>query len=190
MLDACRAAATQNPGFEYAGFHLGLFMNYLGYGAPDEEPALNGLSDSWRFVWDVEGMRARIPLTREGRVPRLSMMEIGDVGRFVAAACVLPAGTWREDFSMEGATVRLDEVVRIVEEVRGRKMEVVYRPYEMVCEEEEREQVAYPDKFWGQLERMVARERVGEGVVEPVLNELCPQVRPMGVEEYVRKFWS
>lgn len=190
VIDACREAKRKNPDFEYAGFHLGLFMNYLGYGANDEEGAMNGLNDSWVCVWDVKNMKADIPLTKEGKVPRMSMMEIGDVGRFVAAACCLPAGSWKEDFSMVGETIALDDVVRIIEKVRGKKMEVTYRPYEQVVEEEEKEKVIYPNKFWGQLEIMTARDRVGEGIVEPVLNVLCSDVKPMTVEEYVHKFWS
>lgn len=190
VVDACREAKLKNPNFEFACFHLGLFMNYLGYGAADEQGAKNGLNDSWVYIWDVENMKADIPLTKEGKVPRMSMMEIGDVGRFVAAACCLPPGEWREDFSMVGETTTLDEVVKIVEKVRGRAMQVTYRPYELVVQEETEEQVAYPKKFWAQLELMQARDRVGEGIVEPVLNRLCPDVRPMSVEEYVRKFWS
>ncbi|PVH91427.1 NAD(P)-binding protein [Periconia macrospinosa] len=190
VTDACREAQQKHPGFEYACFNVGLFMNYLGYGAPDEEGALNGLNDTWVWVWDVKGMKAAIPLTKEGKVPRMTTTEIGDVGKFVAAACLLPKGSWKEDFGMVGETIHMDEVVKIIESVRGKKMEVTFRPYDQVVEENQKEEIVYPNKFWGQLEEMVARNAVGEGIVNPVLNELCPEVRPMSVEQYVRKFWS
>ncbi|KAF2740278.1 NAD(P)-binding protein [Polyplosphaeria fusca] len=191
VMNACREAKEQNPGFEYAGFHLGLFMNYLGYGArKGEEEALNGLNDSWVFVWDVKGMKAAIPLTKEGKVPKVSMMEIGDAGKFAVAACLLPKGQWQEDFSMVGDTVALDEVVKIVEQVRGKKMDVTFRSYEQVVEEMDKEEIVYPNKFWGELEEMQCRDLVGEGIMEPILNNRCPDVKPMTVKDYVGKFWS
>ena len=33
VMDACRAAKRENPELEIAGFHIGLFMSYLGFGA-------------------------------------------------------------------------------------------------------------------------------------------------------------
>lgn len=168
-------------------------MNYLGYGARDEAAALNGrptADEDWVFVWDVKNMRARIPLSPKGRVPRISLMEVGDVGRFVAAACALPAGAWKEDFSMVGETLEVDEVVNIVEKVRGREMEVERVPFERVVMEEKKQTVVYPDKFWGQLETVLARDEEGEAWVSPVLNGKCPEIEPMRVEEYVKKFWG
>ncbi|KAF2182049.1 hypothetical protein K469DRAFT_713128, partial [Zopfia rhizophila CBS 207.26] len=111
VIEACRTAKSSHPGFEYAGFHLGLFMNYLGYGAEKEEEALAGKRDDGEFVWHVKDMRAEIPLTKEGKVPSITLTEIGDAGRFVAAACMLEKGKWEEDCSMVGETVRMDEVV-------------------------------------------------------------------------------
>lgn len=190
VMDACRAA-QQAHGLEIAGFHVGLFMNYLGFGAPrDPEDAVHGIVAEWPVVWDVRNMKARIPLSPAGAVPRISLTELSDVGRFVAAACLLPRGEWREEFNFVGETVRMDEVVRIVEEVRGAKMEVSYRPYEQIVEEEAQEAVAWPNKFWLQAEMVHALDEVGQGVVEPVCNDLVPQVRPTSVEAYVRRFWG
>src|SRR6202012_4360585 len=69
---ACREAAEANAGkFEWTGFHLGAFMNYLGEGCPTEG-ALNGLADQTKFIFDIENMRARIPLNREGKAPSIT----------------------------------------------------------------------------------------------------------------------
>lgn len=190
VITACREAKKSSPDFEYAGFHVGLFMNYLGYGAPDEAAATHGMRDTWVFIWDVKNMKAAIPLTKEGEVPRMTITEIGDVGRFTAAACLLPKGSWREDFSLASETLRMDEVVRTIEKVRGKKMEVTYRKYKEIEEEEAKAEVFYPTKFWLQIELLAGRDAVGEGIIEPVLNELCPSVRPITVEEYMKKFWS
>lgn len=122
-------------------------------------------------------------------MPRCTLTEVRDVGRFVAAACLLPAGAWKEDFSMVGETLGLDDVVKIAERVRGRNMDVQLKEFEKVVSEKESENDGYR-RFWYELEEMMARDCVGEGVLEPVLNELCPNVRPIGVEEYVRRYWT
>ncbi len=190
VLSACRAAKNDNPEFEFACFHNGLFMNYLGYGAPDEKAALHEMRDSWVFAWDVKNMKASIPLTKDGKVPRMTMTEIRDVGRFTAAACLLPKGFWREDFSMAGETFTMDEAVKTIEKVRGKKMEVTYRKFEDIEREEAKEKIVYPNKFWLQIEIQTAQEKIGGTVLEPILNALCPQVKPMGVEDYMKKFWT
>ena len=190
VLAACREAKKKNPRFEYACFHNGLFINYLGYGAPDEKAALHEMRDEWVFVWDVKNMKAAVPLTKKGEVPRITMTAIEDVGRFVAAACLLQEGFWQEDFGMAGDTINMNDVVKIIEKVRGRKMEVTYRALEDIEKEEEKEEVIYPNKFWLQLEMQAARNVMGVSIIEPILNGLCPSVKPTSVEEYMQKFWS
>lgn len=130
------------------------------------------------------------PLSPEGNVPRLSLTEIGDVGRFTAAACLLPEGAWKEEFNFVGETISMDEVTKIIEKVRGTRMNVTYRPFRQIVEEEAKETVDWASKFWLQAELVHALDKAGEGVLEPVHNELVPQVRPISVEEYVRKYWS
>ena len=191
VMDACVAAQKDHPGLEIAGFHIGLFMNYLGFGAPhNEEEAVHGIAFEWPVVWDMKNMKARIPLTPEGKIPRLSLTEIGDVGRFTAAACLLPKGEWKKEFNFVGETIRMDEVVKLIEKVRGQKMEIIYRPYKQIVEEEAKETIEWPNKFWLQAEIVHAQDEVGKGVVEPIYNDLVPQVKPASVEEYLIKFWS
>jgi hypothetical protein len=189
--NACREMKERHPDdFEYAAFHLGAFMNYLGVGSENEEDALHGFEDNWRDVWwHVKEMKADIPLTKDGKVPRVTMTEIRDVGKFVAAACLLPKGKWEEDFSMAGETLSMTDINDIAEKVRGKKMDVNYRPFEQVVHDKKNEEHFYR-KFWYELEEMNARDTVGEGIVESLLNKLCPGVNPMGVEEYMRKYWG
>ncbi|KAF9692919.1 hypothetical protein EKO04_009081 [Ascochyta lentis] len=191
VMEMCQEARKKHPGFEVAGFHVGLFMNYLGFGAPhDEEEAVHGIASEWPVIWNMRNMKARIPLSPQGKIPRVSLTEIGDVGRFTAAACLLPKGAWKEEFNFVGETIRMDEVVRIIEKVWGKKMEVVYRPYKQIVDEEAKEMVAGPNKFWLQAEVVHALDKAGQGIVEPVHNDMVPQVKPISVEEYLRKFWS
>ncbi|KAF2628511.1 hypothetical protein BU25DRAFT_37496 [Macroventuria anomochaeta] len=165
-MDACRDAQKQNSELEIAGFHIGLFMNYLGFGAShNEEDPVHGIVFEWPVVWDMKNMKARTPLSPEGNIPRLLLTELSDVGRFTAAACLLPKGAWREEFNFVGETTRMDEVVNIIEKVRGRKMEVSYRPYKQIVEEEAKETVEWPNKFWLQAEIVHALDKTGEGVI-------------------------
>lgn len=190
-MDACLTAQKEHPDLEVAGFHIGLFMNYLDFGAPyNEEDAVHGIVFEWPVIWDMRNMKARIPLSPAGNIPRLSLTEIGDVGRFIAAACLLPKGAWKKEFNFVGETIQMDEVVTIVEKLRGQKMEVICRPYEQVVEEEAKELIEWPNKFWLQAEIVHAQDEPGEGVIEPVHNYLVPQVKPLSVEEYLIKFWS
>lgn len=191
VMDLCRKAQKKHPGLEIAGFHVGLFMNYLGFGAPNnEEEAVHGIAFEWPVIWDMKNMKAKIPLSPDGNIPRLSLTEIGDVGRFTAAACLLPTGAWKEEFNFAGETIRMDEVVKIIEKVRGRNMEVIYRPYEQIVKEEAKETIEWPNKFWLQAEIVHARDEAGEGVLEPIHNDMVPQVKPLSVEGYLRKYWS
>jgi len=139
--EACRAAVrdakADGRDFEWAGFHVGLFMNYLGYGCKDEFNALAGKSNDGEFVFYMKDRKAKIPLTKDGKIPRMTLTEIGDVGRFVSAACNLPHGEWKENFGMVGSTVGMDELVRVIEEVRGREMDVKYRTLDQVRKEKE-----------------------------------------------------
>jgi hypothetical protein len=185
--DACKEAMKSHPGFEWAGFHNGLFMNYLGNGCRNEEEALAGKSDDGETIYYMAGMVAKIPLRADGKVPRISMTEIGDIGRFVAAACSLPK--WEENFSMVGQTLRMDEIVALIEKVRGKKMEVEYRTPEQIRIEKEGEKDLMK-VFWLELEEMETHDALDESVMRPILNELCPDVKPMAIEEYLRKFWS
>ena len=115
------------------------------------------------------------------------MTEIGDIGRFVAAACSLPK--WERNFGMVGETLRMDDVVRLIEGVREKKMDVEFRTPEQVRNGKERE--TNPARmFWWELEEMYSRDQEDEAVIRPVLNEVCPHVKPMSVQDYLRKYWA
>jgi hypothetical protein len=188
--DACEAAMAERKGkFEYSSFHLGLFMNYLGLGSPHPH-ALAGLMDDYKFIFDVENMKAQLPLNEKGEPVRLILTDLRDVGSFVNLACELPAGQWPVDLGMAGDNKRVDEIVAIIEKVRGRKMHVTYRSYEQIKADKEKEKNIV-QKFWYELEDAYARDRDGEGYFPTELNHLFEdKVKPLTVEDYLVKYWK
>lgn len=164
-------------------------MNYLGNGSRNEAEALAGKSNDGEFIFFLKDMKAKIPLTKDGKIPRMTLTEIGDVGRFVSAACALPQGEWKENFGMVGSTIGMIEIVKTIEEVRGGKMNVEHRTFEHV----RKEKVECKDEmmlFWLELEEMYAMDEEDRGIIRPVLNELCSDVNPISAEAYIKKFWS
>lgn len=131
-------------------------MNYLGLGSMHPE-ALAGLTDDEKFIWDVENMKAALPLNPEGKSPRTILTDLRDVAKFVSAACDLPDGQWEQDMGMAGDKKHVDDVVTIIEKVRGAKMGVTYRPIEQISKEA-KEEKDIMRKFWLQLEEACARD--------------------------------
>jgi hypothetical protein len=87
---------------------------------------------------------------------------------------------------MVGETLRMNEVVRVVERVLDEKWNVVtMRPeqWERRIETERDE----GRKLWLQLGLVLMRDKVGEGILEPQLNKLFPDLEPLSVEGYMRK---
>jgi NmrA-like family len=125
--DACRDARGRGV-LETARFHCGGFMNILALGLEDGKRTMlkHGYADD-PIIWNVKDMTAEVPVKENGSTPRMTLTKIGDIGRFVAAACELEDGKWEEDMGMVGETIAISDVVRLIEEVRGRKMDVKKR---------------------------------------------------------------
>lgn len=45
-------------------------------------------------------------------------------------------------------------------------------------------------KLWAQIEMVSIEDAEGAGRLSPVLNELCPQVKPVSVREYLAKVFK
>ena len=192
----------RQSGLECARFMSGWFMNYLGQGCPEgrKEEATAGLVDNLVIDYvDMAGGKMTVPLGRDGEPAKLTMTELGDIGRFVAAAVDLDEGRWEADMGMVGSTVHLEDVARVAEKVTGQKLEIKHITKEELKQREDdfdeqlRKGFALPallGKMVTQLMQCVCDEEVGNQILDPVLNRLCPDVRPVGYEEYVERFWS
>lgn len=205
MWSACEAAVEEQRSkgerFEWCRFMCAIFMNYLGYGCEGEEEALAGKGDDGEFIWYQRSGALRAKITTlsvvevergERKAPMVVMTEIGDIGKFVAAACSLEEGKWEVDMGMAGSVMRMDEVVKVIEKVRKRKMAISYVAMkELEVKPKTLEQRDDSDEMERiDMAMMYARDQEGEGFFKPRLYELCPEVNPVTVEEYMQQFWA
>ncbi|KAF8907963.1 hypothetical protein CPB84DRAFT_1834754 [Gymnopilus junonius] len=144
--------AAEESGLEVTAFSCGIFTNYLAHGSSNvhAREELEGIENSFPVGVDIKEGRADIPGTGKEIV---TFTRWQDVGKFVAAAVELER--WEKESSMAGDAMSYDEVIKIAEEVTGRKFNVV--------------------KLVGGL---------GLASVEPRLNKLV-DVQPMGVKEFI-----
>lgn len=184
--------AVVASGMEYTRFSCGLFLGLLGTGTPKgasevgvgegaasgEEEALGGVRP-WNFVVNVRAGTADLP--GDG-LEKVVFTDTRDVARFVEAALGMEA--WPEELGMRGDLVDWREVVGVLERVQGRRFLV----RENSVEDLERVAAEVEGKrFYNQVRVELAR---GAGVVGDELNKAFPQIKPVGVEEYVRKWWE
>ena len=106
-----------------------------------------------------------------------------DIGRFVAAA--LDLDKWEEDMGMVRSMASYNEVIDAIEKVTGgRKMLVKKNSIQELEKMIEEEPAA---RFFNQVRLKLA---TGQGTVEPTLNGLFPEIKPLTFEEYLEKYWS
>lgn len=171
--------AVRASGLEYTRFACGLFMNLFVTGTPrGEEAALAGLS-RWDFVVNIRAGTADVPGDGEARV---TFTESRDVAKFVAAS--LDLDEWEEVCGMEGETLTFNEVVILAEKVTKRKFLVKYNTVDQLKEMADADPSA---RFYNQVRVMIAE---GRAEVKPVLNGLCPEVRPWRLEDWLEKWWG
>lgn len=185
------ARAVASSGLEYTIFECGSFMNYLACGTRGI-----GHLRELRLLFDVENASAKLP--GDGST-HIVYTRAEDIGRFVAAS--LDLEHWPECSQMRGDRLRLNEVVKLAEEVRGKKFNVTYVSEEQILAKinsSERSTLKHPDaqfssfdleKFLNQWLLECLRDNP-VGFEGKNLNELCPQVQPMGVAEFLRTWWG
>ena len=173
--------AAEESELEITAFTCGIFMNYLAFGSStaDAQKELEGIENPFAFIVDIKNGKAEIPGT--GKEP-VAFTRWQDVGKFVAAAVELEK--WEEELSMVGDIMSYDDVVRLAEEVTGKRFEVVKRPTEDLRREADLK--TGMTKFYLEARLVVG---LGLGSVEPRLNKLV-DVQPMGLKEFITKCWK
>ena len=187
-------AACEASGLECARFCNGMFMNYLALGTEREKELSQGLID-WPIIWDVGKRRAELPIRDDGRFPRITLTEIEDIGKFVAAACELPLGRWEKTMGMVGQTIGVDEVLNILEESSGCKWstttitetELKKRAAEISGVGKNRTEIV--EKLVAQMELMILQDKEDMGQIRPTVNRLCSH-QPQSVQSFVAKVFQ
>ncbi|RHZ60623.1 hypothetical protein CDV55_105778 [Aspergillus turcosus] len=171
-----------------ARFPCGMFMNYLGIGigGEREKEARAGFAEGAFLVHlDAEPAYVVVPVREDGSAPRLTLTDIRDVGRFVAAALEMEEWGGRE-LGMAGDTVGFDELVRLCERYTGKKVEVRWVRMQQL---EDRLKEISDEDVLKRMDCQIAMVCARDGSVVPgVLNEVC-KVQPVKVEEFLHKHW-
>jgi uncharacterized protein YbjT (DUF2867 family) len=199
--DACKKSGLEVTRFQCGGFYQALLQYAERNPRWDEatrkriEDAGHGLVDD-DHMWSLQRESAHELVTEQGTSPRITLTDIADVGRFVAAACELPDGKWKEDMSMVGQTLTMKEVTETLEEVSGVKLrrerldpqalkKKIYAVKGIGRTEEE-----IIGKLWNQIEAIMVKDEEDAGVLRAVVNELCPQVKPQSIREYLERVFK
>lgn len=174
--------AVQSSGMEYTRFMNGLWMNVFGPGCiRDEWEALGAYKGRPPFAIDLKAGTAIIP----GDVSQTVVItKTQDVGRFVAAALDLPK--WERESRIVGDKVTFTEVVELAKTICGRDIHIKVMPIEDL-EGLLRGNLSTGERFYYQLLLAIATGRM---VFEPTLNDLCPDIKPVSIKEYLRRHWT
>lgn len=176
-------------------------MNYLALGKDfggdaQREAAVTQNLDDMSIIWDIPNLSVEMPVKEDGMAPSITLTDIRDIGRFVAAACELPNGQWRRSMEMVGETIDANEVTRIIEEVSGKKIRrrtvdrnaLQTRVSKIKGIGSNREEIV--EKMVSQIELMMLEEKEGMTIMRPVVNELCPHVIPTSVRDFAAHCWK
>lgn len=180
--------AVKASGIEGTRFNCGLFMDYLAVGYPHDDndtlpafrepPYLFHLKDGW----------VEIPTKADGSSPRVTLTAIEDIGKFVSAS--LDLEEWPEELDMVGETLEFDQVVKKAERILGRSLQI--RRFDKNAIQQRLEDTDVQDTIGimeSQLSLVYCDDNYGEGYLNPILNGLCPQVKPMQTGEFIEKYW-
>lgn len=171
-------------------FPCGAFMNYLGMGSPNAVEARAGLRESPHmfFLGDPSGPRIDVPV-QNGQLPSLTMTDIRDIGKFMVAALEMEEPWGGRELGMSGDTLGFTELIGLCEKQLGKSVQVNQIE---VSQLDKIIEGLGPDEIITRLECQYARTCAlgGSVITRPTLNSLCPQVKPLSVKDYLKRYWS
>lgn len=164
-------------GIEYTLFITGIFMEY--FASPQRAsgsipPIIIGI-DFNKGEADIVGTGDDPICTIRGE----------DVGRFVAAA--LDLDKWEEKLGIVGSRTTWNELIKLGEEIRGKKFDVRRISFNEALERRDSNPSNRMNNF--KLEAFASMCN-GEYNFEGNLNEKCPQIVPMTAKEFLNHWWS
>ena len=173
--------AVQSSGLEYTRFINGLWMNVWGPGCiKDEKEALAGYEGP-AFAIDLRAGTATFPGDGSNKVV---LTTIQDIGRFVAASLELPK--WQPESRIVGDKLSFIDVALLVKEICGLDLHITYiSSEELLATLEDKHSTS--ERFYYQLLLSIA---IGRLDFESTLNDMCPDIRPLSVAEYLKRHWT
>ncbi|KAL2839372.1 hypothetical protein BJY01DRAFT_257771 [Aspergillus pseudoustus] len=196
--DAVRRA-VRNGQIDAAAFPCGMFMNYLavdaGLSAEDrdrpfyEQPNALARFTEGPLMFHLSGPQpyVEVPLSSTGEIPELTMTDIRDVGKFVAAALDIKEPWGGRELGMVGETAHMADIVETIGKALGKKVEL--RGIHSKDLEHKLTRLDTSD-IMGRIdtEYTMACGR-GMSTVEPYLNQLCPDVHPTKIRGFLEEAW-
>lgn len=181
------AVALSKTNLQYTRISVGTFFDWWGKPAGLKTEIVD-----LPWVLDIKNARAVIPGTGKEKV---SMTYSVDVARFVVR--LLDEERWDREVGLVGQDVSFEELVRVAEEVTGRKFDVGYDGREklergevgVLCEDEEE------SEKWREVLNLFGK-LVVEGLMTVPdekgyrLNERFPELKVLTAEEMIRQCWS
>lgn len=188
--DAVRGAVAAGK-IDAARFPSGMWMNYLGIGCRyAREEALAGFAEGPFLVHLADedaGRWIEVPVRVDGTYPRITMTDLRDIGRFIAAAVEMEEPWSGRTLGMAGDTVGMGELVGLCERYVGPDLEV--REVTEVQLRERLDELSVEDVL-GRMECQIALVGCRDGlVVPPRMNELC-SVQPTTIREFLERHWA
>ena len=164
-------------GIEFTIFINGLFMDYF----VSPQRASQSLPP---HTLAVDFNKCEAAIVGTGDEP-FSITLADDVGKFVAAA--LDLDRWDEKMGMVGSQTTWNELVKLGEEVRGKKFNVKRTTVEETLKQRDPKPAHVMANFMSEVYAAFVK---GEFVYEPVLNKRCPQVKPTTIREFITQWWG
>ena len=213
LLEACRnLAAEQSSNIEIAQFQNGMFMQYFAQKLPNpdgltaegsarKDEFLCGLEDEMMLDYiDIAAGKLVVSTTTSGEPARITTTSIGDIGKFVAAALSLPPRSWNGFMGMSGATITFAEIRdMLANETNAPRIKDESITAEDGGQTEENYDAelakgfsvpALIGKMVAQMMKASCQDVVGESIIEPKLNQLCPEVEVTDLRAYLRDVWG
>jgi len=129
---------------------------------------------------------------------KLVLTTARDTARFVVGACGLPRGSWPKFGGMVGERTSLNEIIAVVEKLKGRKFKI----HRHTIQEIEKgdftwfPMIRHPSVPVDEtLSKRVCQEGLlgfarGDYDVSGDFNALLPSIKPQSLEEYLRECWK
>ncbi|KAL4966151.1 uncharacterized protein BDV14DRAFT_199284 [Aspergillus stella-maris] len=190
-------SAVQEGKIDAAAFPVGMFLNYLAIGHPDlnvEREGRAGFREGpLMFYLGSDNPYSEIPLSEDGNgksFPDLTMTDIRDVGRYIVAVLGMEEAWGGRELGIAGDTMNLKDISTLLRMVLGER----YTGKSVSIAELE-ERIAGPvnsaEDFFQRMETqyVIACGR-GGSVVDGVLNRIFPEIKPMGIREFLERYWG